>query len=157
MRFPALLPLALTLPLLGACAPLSAMLADRNANGAAPRRVGPLTVGQTWTVSGLVDGRAVTSTVNIRDLVNVPNGSGSVNARDQITAFEESRPGFSVADFMPDTRVARFRWVGESDGVSYTCRVTNAAASPLRGVLTYERSGKVIANGTCEALTSQTP
>jgi hypothetical protein len=80
-----------------------------------------------------------------------------VNARDQIAAFEESRAGFSAADFDPSTRVARFRWVGDADGVSYTCRVMNAAASPLRGVLTYERQGRVVANGTCEAVVSQSP
>ncbi|GHF55587.1 hypothetical protein HNQ07_003335 [Deinococcus metalli] len=157
MRLPALLPLALTLPLLGACAPLYAMLAERDANGPSPRRAGPLVVGQTWTVSGLVDGRAVTSTVSIRDLVNVPNGTGSVNARDQIAAFEESRAGFTVADFNPSTRVVRFRWVGEADGISYTCVASHTGASPLRGELTYERLGKVVATGTCDALVSQAP
>lgn len=156
MRSPALLPLALILPLLGACAPLSSLLANRD-NGPSPRRAGPLTVGQTWTVSGLVDGRAVTSTVSIRDLVEVPNGSGSVNTRDQLTAFEQSQAGFSVADFNPSTRVVRFRWVGETDGTAYTCRIMNPIVSPLRGVVTYERLGRVVANGTCEAVTSQTP
>ncbi|MFC3833242.1 MULTISPECIES: hypothetical protein [Deinococcus] len=147
----------LTLPLLGACAPLNAMLADRDTNGPAPRRAGPLVVGQTWTVSGLVDGRSVTSTISIRDLVDVPGGSGSVNASDQITAFERSQAGFTVADFDRSRRVARFRWVGEGEGITYTCRVMEAAASPLRGELTYERLGKAVANGTCEAVLSQTP
>ena len=80
-----------------------------------------------------------------------------MNARDQINAFENSQAGFAVADYTPSTRVARFRWVGESEGVSYTCRVESAVASPMRGVLTYERAGKVVATGTCDAITSQTP
>ncbi|WP_412029699.1 hypothetical protein [Deinococcus yunweiensis] len=147
----------LTLPLLGACAPLNAMLAERDANGPSPRRAGPLVVGQTWTVSGLVDGRAVTSTISIRDLVDVPQGSGSVNARDQIAAFEASQAGFTVAEFDSNRRIARFRWVGEGDSISYTCRIMNAAASPLRGELTYERFGKTVATGTCEAIVSQSP
>lgn len=152
---PALLPLALTLPLLGSCAPLASILANRESDGPAPRRAGPLVVGQTWTVSGLVDGRSVSATVNVPDLVDVQDTSATFNARDQIDAFAASRAGFTVADYDSNRRVARFRWVGESAGLSYTCRIENVILAPLRGVLTFERNGQIVARGTCEAVISQ--
>lgn len=152
---PALLPLALTLPLLASCAPLASLLANSSSDGPSPRRAGPLVVGQTWTVSGLVDGRSVSATVSIPNLVDVQDTSATFNARDQLDAFAASRVGFTVADYDGGRRVARFRWVGESAGLSYTCRIENVISAPLRGVLTYERGGQTVARGTCEAVISQ--
>lgn len=142
--------------LLGACAPVASLLANRDAEGPAPRRAGPLVVGQTWTVSGTVDTRNVTATVGVPDLVDTPgNLSATANARDQIAAFETGRSGFTLAEYDPNRRVLSFRWIGESPDVTYTCTVDYAFAVSPVGVLLYQRGGRTVANGTCQAVLSQ--
>lgn len=158
----AVLPLALGLPLmLGACAPINSLLASRDGEKG-PVQFGPLAVGQTWTLSGVVDGRNVVTTVTVPDLMSVQGGFASFSARDEYTGFNDNRAGFAVASYDPDRRSAEFRWVGDAgaapfDKVVYTCKLPNAVANlgtPLTGTLTYQRNGQVLANGTCEATLS---
>lgn len=153
----AVLSLALGLPLLlGACAPVNSLLASRDGGEKGPLQFGPLAVGQTWTVSGVVDSRNVVTTVTIPDLVNVQGKFASYSARDEYTGFNDNRAGFAVASYDPDRRSAEFRWVGDAgagsfDKVTYTCKLDNLTGTPLIGVLTYGRNGQTVANGTCEA------
>ncbi|UBV41552.1 hypothetical protein LAJ19_07710 [Deinococcus taeanensis] len=146
------LPALLLLPLLGACGPVASLLANAESDGPAPRRAGPLTVGQTWTVSGPIDGRTVTTTVNIPDLFDVPDGNASVNGRDQADAFSSGRAGFTVATFDPSRRTLRFDWIAENGGV-YSCQIETLLSMPYNGRLTL-RSAGTTAMGTCTATTS---
>lgn len=157
----AVLPLALGLPLLlGACGPVASLLSSTDGEKG-PLQFGPLAVGQTWTLSGVVDSRNVVTTVKIPDLVNVQGKFASSSARDEYTGFDDNRAGFAVATYDPDRRNAEFRWVGDAgaasfDKVVYTCKLDNLAGNPLIGTLTYTRNGQTVANGTCEAnLSSQ--
>ncbi|CAM3881892.1 hypothetical protein [Deinococcus frigens] len=157
----AVLPLALGLPLMmGSCAPITSLLASRDGGEKGPLQFGPLAVGQTWTLSGVVDGRNVVTTVTIPDLVNVQGKFASYSARDEYIGFNDSRAGFAVATYDPDRRNAEFRWVGDAgaasfDRVTYTCKLDRLTGNPLIGTLTYMRNGKTVANGTCEANLSQ--
>ncbi|GGM12343.1 hypothetical protein [Deinococcus aerophilus] len=156
----AVLAFALLVPLLGSCAPVASLLASRDDTGPAPFQFGPLIVGQTWTVSGTVTGRDVVTTVNIPELVIVPDGYASAGTRDQYTGFNEGRAGFNVATFDQERRTVTFRWVGPAEGfdrVTYTCKISRLIGEPLTGTLTYERNGQTVANGTCEARVSQQP
>ncbi len=156
----AVLSLALGLPLLlGACAPINSLLASRDGGEKGPLQFGPLAVGQTWTVSGVVDSRNVVTTVTIPDLVNVQGKFASYSARDQYTGFNDNRTGFAVASYDPDRRTVEFRWVGDAgsasfDKVTYSCKIEKLTGAPLTGVLSYERNGQRVANGTCEATLS---
>ncbi|WP_156123085.1 hypothetical protein [Deinococcus radiopugnans] len=152
----AVLPLALSLPLLlGACAPVASLLSSTDGEKG-PLQFGPLAVGQTWTVGGVVDSRNVVATVTIPDLVNVQGVFASSSARDEYNGFNDNRAGFAVASYDPDRRSAEFRWVGDAgaasfDRVVYTCKIENLYATPLTGTLNYQRNGQLVATGTCEA------
>ena len=152
----AVLPLVLGLPLLmGSCAPINSLLASRDGEKG-PLQFGPLAVGQTWTLSGVVDGRNVVTTVIIPDLMNVQGKFASHSARDEYTGFNDNRAGFAVATYDPDRRSTEFRWVGDAgnaafDKVVYACQLGGVVGTPLTGTLTYQRNGQVVANGTCEA------
>ena len=146
------LPVLLALPLLGACAPLASILANSENEGPKPRMAGPLTVGQTWTVSGPIDGRTVTQSVNIPDLVDVADGTASVSGLTQAQAYESNQAGFSVATFNKDRRTLRFDWIAE-DGARYTCRIDTLLSLPYSGRLTLTKGGYE-ATGTCSATTS---
>ncbi|MDV6373797.1 hypothetical protein [Deinococcus arenicola] len=156
----AALPLALGLPLLlGACAPINSLLASRDGEKG-PLQFGPLAVGQTWTLGGVLEGRNVVTTIAIPDLVNVQDRFASYSARDQYTGFNDNRTGFAVATYDPGRRNVEFRWVGDAgtasfDRVVYTCKLDRLIGNPLIGTLTYQRNGQVQANGTCEANLSQ--
>lgn len=151
----AVLPLALGLPLLlGACAPVASLLSSTDGEKG-PLQFGPLAVGQTWTVGGVVDSRNVVATVTIPDLVNVQGVFASSSARDEYNGFNDNRAGFAVASYDPDRRSAEFRWVGDAgaasfDRVVYTCKIENLSATPLTGTLNYQRNGQLVATGTCE-------
>ncbi|GAA0505532.1 hypothetical protein [Deinococcus depolymerans] len=152
---PRALPAALLLSLLlASCAPVASMLASRDGAGPPPRQAGPLTVGDTWTVSGPIDGRSVTTTVNVTDLVDVPGGTASVSERDRLEAFAAGRVGYGVARYDPDRRYVTFTWVGEGDA-TYTCEVTSPLGLPYQGRLTMQRGGQTVATGTCEASVRQ--
>ncbi len=146
------LPVLLALPLLGACAPVASLLANAEADGPAPRRAGPLVVGQTWTVSGPVDGRTVTQSVNITDLVDVADGTASVNGRDQADAFGAGRAGFTVATYDGSRRTLRFDWIAEN-GATYSCRIGTLLSQPYQGELTLKTGGRT-ATGTCSAVSN---
>ncbi|GGR65378.1 hypothetical protein GCM10008959_29490 [Deinococcus seoulensis] len=150
-----LLPAVLILSsLLASCAPVSAMLAARDQDGPAPLSAGPLVVGQTWTVSGPIDGRTVTATIGIPDLVTVPAGKASVSERDRLSAQQDARAGFGMALYRPDARTLSFTWIAE-DTNTYICDVSTPLALPFQGRLTMQRGGKTVVNGTCEANVSQ--
>ena len=145
------LPAALLLPvLMASCAPVASLLANRDAEGPPPRQAGPLTVGETWTVGGPIDGRSVAATIGIQDLVDVPGGTASVNERDRLDAFAAGREGFGVARYDPDRRYLTFSWVGTGN-TTYTCEVTTLLSLPYQGRLTMLRGGQPVATGTCEA------
>ncbi|WP_189067612.1 hypothetical protein [Deinococcus radiotolerans] len=146
------LPALLALPLLGACAPLASILANSENEGPRPRTAGPLTVGQTWTVSGPIDGRTVTQSVNIPNLLDVADGTASVSGLDQAQAFDSNQAGFSVATFNKDRRTLRFNWIAE-DGAQYTCQIDTLLSQPYSGRLTLKKSGYE-ATGTCTATSS---
>ncbi len=146
------LPVLLTLPLLGACAPLASILANSESEGPKPRTAGPLVVGQTWTVSGPVDSRTVTQSVNITDLVDVADGTASVNGRDQADAFSAGRAGFTVATYDGNRRTLRFDWIAEN-GVTYSCRIGTLLSQPYQGELTLKTGGRT-ATGTCSAVSN---
>ena len=146
------LPALLSLPRLSDCTPLASLLANSETEGPRPRTAGPLTVGQTWTVSGPVDGGTVTQSVNITDLVDVADGTASVNGRDQADAFSTGRAGFTVATYDGVRRTLRFDWIGEN-GAAYTCRITTLLSQPYQGELTLKTGGRT-ATGTCSAVSN---
>ncbi|WP_146160544.1 hypothetical protein [Deinococcus arcticus] len=152
MTRPALLLSLALLPLLASCAPLASLLTPRE-GGPAPRTAGPLTVGQTWTVSGTVEGSAVSSTVAVPDLISGAGGTATVGGLDQAEAFSRGRPGFSVATYDGDRRVLSFEWIG-TNGERYTCRVDTLLSLPYSGRLTRVQGGNV-AGGSCQASVSQ--
>lgn len=155
MPIRALLPAALIVSsVLASCAPVSSMLAARDAEGPSPRQAGPLTVGDTWTVSGPIDGRSVAATISIPDLVDVVNGTASVNDRDRLDAFAAGREGFGLARFDPDRRYLTFSWVAAGNTM-YSCEITTLLSLPYQGRLTMQRGGQTVANGTCEANVSR--
>ncbi|MBZ9752545.1 hypothetical protein K7W42_16980 [Deinococcus sp. HMF7604] len=139
------------LPLLASCAPLTSMLASQD--GPVPRSAGPLTVGQTWTVSGPVSGRTVTTTINVRDLVEVAGSTASVGGRDQADAFARAQAGFGVATYNNDRRTLNFEWIGEQ-GERYVCTIDTLLSLPYAGRLTLKQGGNT-ATGSCQATLSQ--
>ncbi|WP_291431513.1 hypothetical protein [Deinococcus sp.] len=146
---------AVLLPvLIASCAPVASLLAARDEQGPSPRQAGPLTVGETWTVTGPIDGRSVTATISIPDLVPVASGTASVNERDRLDAFATGREGFSVAHYDPERRSVTFSWVATRN-TTYTCEVTSLLSLPYQGRLTMQRGGQTVANGTCQANFSQ--
>lgn len=152
MTKPALLLSFALLPLLASCAPLASLLTPRE-GGPAPRTAGPLTVGQTWTVSGQLEGSPVTATVAVPDLVSVSGGTASVGGLDQADAFARGRSGFAVATYDGDRRVLNFEWIGNS-GERYTCRLDTLLSLPYTGRLT-RLQGTNVATGSCQATVSQ--
>ena len=146
---------ALLLPvLMASCTPVASLLAARDREGPSPRQAGPLTVGDTWTVSGPIDGRSVAATISVPDLVSVSGGTASVNERDRLDAFAAGREGFGVARYDPDRRYVTFSWVA-AGSTTYICEVTAPLSLPYQGRLTMQRGGQTVANGTCEANVSQ--
>lgn len=120
--------------------------------------VGPLVVGKTLAVSGVVSGGPVSTSVPVPQLVNVVGGRGTVNDRDRLEALQSSRSGFASASYTNSSGyltasggVLNIDWIGaNANGVApkYTCTVTTFTLMPYSGVLTL-RSGENSYRGTC--------
>lgn len=141
--------------LLGSCAPILSTAAQLAEQGTAPARLGPLEVGQTWTVTGFVNAENVTFETPIPQLVGEVRQGATLTARDELTAFEAGRVGTNVVKYSATgVPTLRFSWVGrrvEGRPYVYTCTITDPASLPYRGTLTLERGEPSPLRGTCEA------
>lgn len=152
MRIPALLALAIPL-LMSSCAALNGVLS----NDPVVDSAGPLNVGKTYSVSGVIDGRTVSVGVPVTTLVTVTNGRGTVSDRDTLAALDAGKAGFVSASFLTSpVDSLNIVWTGDLVGgvtPRYTCVVSTLLSMPYTGVLTLVRGGNTY-KGTCSVSSS---
>lgn len=150
MRTPALMALAALPLLLGSCTTLSSFISTDPAVDSA----GPLVVGQTLSVTGIIDGGNVSASVPVPQLVNVVGGRGTVSDRDRIDALQRGRSGFTSASYLnTNAENVTLIWIGDAvNGAApqYTCSISTLTKAPYSGVLTLRRGANSY-TGTCSA------
>jgi hypothetical protein len=154
-RFALLLPLAL---LLGACAPTVSL--NNIIDTTSPRRVGPLYIGQTWSLSGQLGATPVAKSLSVPRLVEVQDGSATVSVYDQDVAQRLPTGDFQLVSYTNSDQLKNitFIWTEAVPGGlnRYTCTAPYTGSNPVSGVLRVERPGDSSnLRGTCLATGTQ--
>ncbi len=151
----------LLLPLgLGACAP--AVNLSTIIDTTSPRRVGPLYIGQTWTLSGQLGAQTLSKTLAVPRLVEVQDGSATVSVYDQDVARRLNTADFQLVSYTNNDQLKKvtFTWNEAVPGGlnRYTCTAPYTSSNPVVGVLSLSRSGDANdVRGTCLASGTQPP
>ena len=169
---PALMLSALTLSALTltACAPAATTSLTNLLGPKTPDRAGPLIVGQTWAVSGILSGRTqVSKTLAVPQLIAQDNNNNDVqikatlSTRDQVAAQQVPSSEYQYVAYVNSDQYkqVRFSWnvaggLGRVD--TYTCQAAPTGSLPLRGVLTLKRpESSMVQTGTCTATPTNPP
>ena len=163
---PALMLSALSL---SACAPAATNPLTNLLGPRTPDRAGPLIVGQTWAVSGLLPGQTqVSKTLAVPQLIAQDNASdiqikATNSTRDQTIAQQVPSADYQYVAYVNNDQYKQVRFVWNAAGGlgrvdTYTCAVTPTGSLPLTGVLTLQRpESATVQNGTCTATPTDPP
>ena len=154
-RLSLLLPLGLVL---GACAPTVNL--NNIVDTTSPRRVGPLYIGQTWSLSGQLGADSVTKSLSVPRLVEVQDGSATVSVYDQDVNRRLPTADFQLVSYTNNDQLKNITFVWTEavpGGLSrYTCTAPYTGSNPVSGVLRVERPGDASnLRGTCLATGTQ--
>ncbi|WP_043816551.1 hypothetical protein [Deinococcus maricopensis] len=150
-----LLPLLGAAVLLGSCAPLLSTAAQLAQQGPSSPSAGPLEIGQTWAITGLVNAENVAFDAPVTQLVGEPRQAATLAARDETAAFAAGRAGTNVVKYdATGVPTLKFVWVGrtvERRPYVYTCTITDPLSQPYQGTLTLDRGEPTPLRGSCTA------
>ena len=160
---------ALSALILNACAPTATTPLTNLLGPKTPDRSGPLIVGQTWAISGVLSGTTpISKTLPVPQLVAQSNAKdltskGTVSVSDQALAEQVPSADYQFVAYTNNdqSKQVRFVWNGNvtSERVErYECRTPYNGSVPLRGVLTLQFQGSPTAQrGTCTATPTDPP